>query len=58
MFFMDASILKSVTGNRPTLNVRPGTAFTAHKTDEFCYISKIEEAAAIYFTIGRSWIGA
>jgi len=57
MYFTDASVLKSAMGNPPTLILGPGTAFMAHKTDEFCYISKIEEAAAIYFSIGRSWIG-
>jgi len=29
----------------------------AHKTDEFCYISKIEEATEAYVEIGRKWCG-
>jgi acetylornithine deacetylase/succinyl-diaminopimelate desuccinylase-like protein len=29
----------------------------AHKTDEYCYISKIEEATQAYMEIAMNWCG-
>jgi len=56
-YFTDASALAAVMGNPPTIILGPGEPEMAHKTDEFCYISKIEEAAAVYIEIGRTWLG-
>ena len=40
-----------------TIILGPGEPTMAHKTDEFCYISKIEEASEAYLEIGRKWCG-
>ncbi|MBW1729368.1 MAG: M20 family metallopeptidase [Deltaproteobacteria bacterium] len=54
-YFTDASVLTPALGNPPTLILGPGEAEMAHKTDEYCYISKIEEAVEIYTEIARRW---
>ena len=56
-YFTDASVLTPALGNPPTLILGPGDPVMAHKTDEFCYISKIEEASEAYLEIGRKWCG-
>ncbi len=43
-YFTDASILTPALGNPPTVILGPGEPTMAHKTDEFCYLTKIEEA--------------
>ena len=54
-YFTDASILTPAFGNPPTVILGPGEPDMAHKTDEFCYISKIEEAAQAYLEIATKW---
>lgn len=54
-YFTDASILTPAFNNPPTVILGPGEPAMAHKTDEFCHISKIEEAAEVYFEIARKW---
>jgi succinyl-diaminopimelate desuccinylase len=54
-YFTDASVLTPAFGNPPTIIIGPGEPKMAHKTDEFCYISKIEEATEIYFEIAKKW---
>ncbi len=54
-YFTDASILTPAFNNPPTVILGPGDPAMAHKTDEFCHISKIEEAAEVYFEIARKW---
>ena len=56
-YFTDASVLTPALGNPPTIILGPGEAVMAHKTDEFCYISKIEEASAAYLEIAKKWCG-
>lgn len=56
-YFTDGSELKQAFGNPPTLILGPGEAEMAHKTDEFCYLSKIESALEIYTEIIRKWCG-
>ena len=56
-YFTDASVLTPAFGNPPTVILGPGEPVMAHKTDEFCYISKIEEASAAYLEIARKWCG-
>jgi len=56
-YFTDASALTPALGNPPTIILGPGEPEMAHKTDEFCYISKIEEATEAYVEIGRKWCG-
>ncbi len=54
-YFTDASALKAAMGHPPTFILGPGEPSQAHKTDEYCYASKIETAAEAYFRIGRQW---
>jgi succinyl-diaminopimelate desuccinylase len=56
-YFTDASVLTPAFGNPPTLILGPGEPAMAHKLDEFCYISKIEEAVEAYVKIGSKWCG-
>ncbi len=54
-YFTDASMLSPALGSPPTVILGPGEPELAHKTDEYCYIHKIEEAAQIYLRILESW---
>jgi succinyl-diaminopimelate desuccinylase len=54
-YFTDAAFLKPAFNHPPTLLIGPGEPGMAHKTDEFCHVSKIEEAAETYFQIARQW---
>jgi succinyl-diaminopimelate desuccinylase len=56
-YFTDASSLTPALGNPPTILLGPGEPHMAHKTDEFCYIYRIEQAAEAYVKIGRKWGG-
>lgn len=54
-FFTDASVLTPAFGYPPTVILGPGEPEMAHKTDEFCRISKIEESMEIYMKIAEKW---
>jgi succinyl-diaminopimelate desuccinylase len=56
-YFTDASFLTPAFDSAPTIILGPGEPSQAHKTDEFCYIEKIEEAAEAYFEIAKNWCG-
>ena len=56
-YFTDGSVLKSALGDPPTTVLGPGEAAMAHKTDEFCFISKINAATEAYAEIIRQWCG-
>ncbi len=56
-YFTDASVLTPAFGNPPTIILGPGDPVMAHKTDEYCEISKIEEASEAYLEIARKWCG-
>ena len=55
MYVTDCSILTPAYGNPPTIILGPGEPEMMHKTDEFCYVSKIEYATAVYGEIARRW---
>ncbi len=57
-FFTDASVLVPAMGNIPALILGPGETAMAHKTDEYCHISKIDAAVALYIEIARKWVSA
>ena len=40
---------------QPDEIIGPGESSMAHKTDEFCYISKIEAATEAYLEIAKKW---
>jgi succinyl-diaminopimelate desuccinylase len=54
-FFTDASVLTPAFGYPPTVVLGPGEPEMAHKTNEFCHISKIEESMEIYMKIAEKW---
>lgn len=54
-FFSDASALKGVIGNPPTVVLGPGQPEMAHQTDEFCYVQKISEASTLFETLILDW---
>lgn len=54
-YFTDASVLTPAYGDVPTVILGPGEAQMAHKTDEYCCISKIEESFGIYTELLRKW---
>jgi succinyl-diaminopimelate desuccinylase len=56
-YFTDASVLTPALGNPPTVILGPGELALAHQTDEYCVVSKIEQASEIYARLVRSWCG-
>lgn len=56
-YFTDCSELTPACGQPPTLILGPGEPEMAHKTDEYCRLSKIELALAAYSAIARRWCG-
>jgi succinyl-diaminopimelate desuccinylase len=54
-YFTDAAALTPAMGQPPTIIMGPGEAKMAHKTDEYCFVDKIETAAEAYFEIARRW---
>lgn len=56
-FFTDASVLVPAMGGIPALILGPGETAMAHKTNEYCFASKIELAVELYSEIGRKWLG-
>jgi succinyl-diaminopimelate desuccinylase len=56
-YFTDASVLTPALGNPPTAIVGPGELALAHQTDEYCFVSRIEQAVEIYTKLTQSWCG-
>lgn len=56
-YFTDASVLTPHYGNVPTVVLGPGEAALAHQTDEYCYVSRIEQAVTAYRRLIANWIG-
>ena len=54
-YFTDASALTAAFGGTPTVILGPGEPDMAHKTDEYCHLSRIETAARVYEEIVRRW---
>jgi succinyl-diaminopimelate desuccinylase len=50
-YMTDGAVLQQLYNGIPTIILGPGQAEMAHKTDEFCYTAKIEEAVEIYKNI-------
>jgi succinyl-diaminopimelate desuccinylase len=55
-FFTDASVLVPAMDNAPALILGPGETAMAHKTDEYCFASKIEAAVDLYVEIAKGWM--
>jgi succinyl-diaminopimelate desuccinylase len=54
-YFTDASVLTPAYGNPPTVILGPGEPGMAHRTDEFCYTYRIDEATEAYLGIMKKW---
>lgn len=54
-YLTDGSVLQKTYGGVPTIILGPGEPEMAHKTDEFCYINKLEESYRIYRDIIIKW---
>ncbi len=54
-YLTDGSVLQDYYNNVPTIILGPGQPEMAHQTDEFCFISKIEQAVNIYKNIIINW---
>lgn len=54
-YFTDASVLTPVLGSPPTVIIGPGELVQAHQTDEYCFVSRIEQATEIYSRLVRNW---
>jgi succinyl-diaminopimelate desuccinylase len=54
-YFTDASALTPALGSPPTVILGPGELAQAHQTDEYCFVSRIDEAAEIYARLIRNW---
>lgn len=56
-YFTDAALLTPAMGTPPTVILGPGEPTMAHKTDEFCLISRIEEITEVYWEVAKRWCG-
>ena len=56
-YFTDAAALTQAYGYPPTLILGPGDPALAHQTDEYCQISRIEEAKSAFTRIAKDWCG-
>jgi succinyl-diaminopimelate desuccinylase len=54
-YLTDGSVLQDHYHNVPTIILGPGQPEQAHQTDEYCLISKIEQAVNIYKKIIINW---
>lgn len=54
-YFTDGSPLQQALGGVPTIILGPGEAQLAHQTDEYCLISRIDQAVQAYEAIIDAW---
>ena len=54
-YFTDASELTPALGGVPTVILGPGELHLAHQTDEWCLVSRIEEAAEMFRELAGRW---
>ncbi|HEY6004773.1 MAG TPA: M20 family metallopeptidase [Anaeromyxobacter sp.] len=55
-YFTDASELTPALGGVPTVILGPGELHLAHQTDEWCLVSRIEEATELYRELATRWL--
>jgi len=56
-YFTDAAALTPACGGPPTVILGPGEPGMAHQTDEYCLISRIEQAYEANLRIAAKWCG-
>jgi succinyl-diaminopimelate desuccinylase len=54
-YFTDASALKGLIGDPPTVVLGPGQPEMAHQTNEFCYTEKISQATTLFERLIIDW---
>jgi len=54
-YFTDAAALTPAFGGLPTVILGPGEPQLAHQTDEYCLVSRIEQAVVAYRQIIGQW---
>ena len=54
-YFTDASALKGLIGDPPTVVLGPGQPEMAHQTNEFCYTEKITQSTALFERLIIDW---
>jgi succinyl-diaminopimelate desuccinylase len=54
-YFTDASVLTPALGQVPTVILGPGELALAHQTDEYCLVSRVEQAVALYRELALRW---
>ena len=54
-YFPDASVLTPAIGASPTAIIGPGELELAHQTDEYCVVSRIEQATEMYSRLIQNW---
>lgn len=54
-YFTDAAALGPLLGMPPTVILGPGEPGQAHQTNEYCEVSKIPQAKALYIDLIRDW---
>jgi succinyl-diaminopimelate desuccinylase len=54
-FATDAGFLTPAYGGPPTVILGPGETEQAHKTDEWCSLTRIEQAAELYRDLAAEW---
>jgi len=57
-YFTDASVLTPAFGGIPTVVLGPGEMALCHQTDEYCLVSRVEAAVAVYAGIAQTVCGA
>ncbi len=56
-YFTDAGMLVPGFGGIPAIIMGPGQANMAHRTDEFCSVSRLNQAVDAYIKICAAWCG-
>lgn len=54
-YFTDASALKGLIGDPPTVVLGPGQPEMAHQTNEFCYTEKITQSTSLFERLIIDW---
>ena len=54
-FATDAGYLTPAYGDPPTVILGPGETEQAHKTDEWCSLTRIEQATELYAELIAAW---
>ena len=55
-YFTDASLLLPALGNPPCIILGPGEPAMAHQTDEYCLLSRLDDAERLYGEIISDWM--